>query len=89
MPATYICIPERNHVSRVCSVSAVLYLQVVLHVMLFPCFVLYEVCVRCPMWLFSVVPRFRVARVFSSSSSSYYYYYCCYYLLTGVLLSIE
>jgi len=45
---------ERNHVSRVYSI-AVLCLQFVLLVMSFPCFVLYEVCVRCPMWLFSVV----------------------------------
>jgi len=50
----YIYIPERNLVSRVYSI-AVLCLQFVLHVMSFPCFVLYEVCVRCPMWLFSVV----------------------------------
>jgi len=31
----YNYVPETNHVSRVCSVAAALYLQFVLHVMLF------------------------------------------------------
>jgi len=35
MQAIYNCIPETNHVSTVYSVAAVLYLQFVLHVMLF------------------------------------------------------
>ena len=35
MQGIYNYIPERNHVSRVYSVAAVLYLQSVLHVMLF------------------------------------------------------
>ena len=35
MHGIYNYIPETNHVSTVCSVAAVLYLQSVLHVMLF------------------------------------------------------
>jgi len=35
MQGIYNYIPERNHVSRVCSVVSVLYLQFMLHVMLF------------------------------------------------------
>ena len=35
MQGIYNCIPETNHVSRVCSVAAVLYLQFMLHVMIF------------------------------------------------------
>ena len=35
MQGIYNCILETNHVSRVDSVAAVLYVQVVLHVMLF------------------------------------------------------
>ena len=58
-------IPETNHVSRVYSV-AVLYLQFVLHAVLFHTLnmsctftlVLSEVCVQCPIWLFFVVPCF-------------------------------
>jgi len=38
MQGTYHYIPERNHVSRVCSVAAVLYLQFALHVTLLPMF---------------------------------------------------
>ena len=38
MHGIYISIPETNHVSRAYSVAAVLYLQFVLHVVLFrPC----------------------------------------------------
>jgi len=53
-------------VSRVCSVAADLYLQFVLHVMLF-CMLgifctftllLAEVGIRCPSWLFSAFPLF-------------------------------
>jgi hypothetical protein len=50
-------IPETNHVSR-----AILYLQFMLYVMLFPMLnvpyftsVLSAVCVQCPTWLFCVV----------------------------------
>jgi hypothetical protein len=35
MQRIYNCIPETNRVSRVCNVAAVLYIQFVLHVMLF------------------------------------------------------
>jgi len=35
MQAIYNYIPETNHVSTVCSVAPVLYLQFLLHVMLF------------------------------------------------------
>jgi hypothetical protein len=35
MQGIYNYMPETNHVSRMCSVAAVLYLQPVLHVMLF------------------------------------------------------
>jgi len=56
--------PETNHVSRVYSVAAVLYLQFVLHAILFRpheiCFVIFTlalsaVCVQCPIRLFLVV----------------------------------
>ena len=64
MQAIYNYIPETNHVSTVCSAAAVLYLQSVLHVMLFrPCNVLCTFtsalpagCVQCPTWLFFAVP---------------------------------
>ena len=71
----YNYIPVTTHVSRAYNVAAVLYvyIQFVLHVMLFRMLnVLYFhistfrsvcvcvcVCVQCPVWLFSVVPRFR------------------------------
>ena len=53
-------IPETNHIY---SVTAVLYLQLVLHVMLFRMLNMFytftlalpAVCVQCPVWLFSVV----------------------------------
>jgi hypothetical protein len=35
MQGTYNCIPETNHVSRVYSVAAILYLQFMVHAMLF------------------------------------------------------
>jgi hypothetical protein len=35
MQGIYNCIPETNHVSRIDSVVAVLYIQFVLHVLLF------------------------------------------------------
>jgi hypothetical protein len=59
MEGIYNDTPEMNLVSRVNSVSAVLYLQFVLHVMLFrmsnvqySTIVLSEICVQCPIWLF-------------------------------------
>jgi hypothetical protein len=55
MQGIYCCTPEINHVSRVYIVAAVLYLQFVVHVMLFSMLnmfctftlVLPEVCVQC------------------------------------------
>jgi hypothetical protein len=56
MHGIYCCMPETDHFSRVYSVAAVLYLQFVVHVMLFRMLnmfrtftlVLSEVCVQCP-----------------------------------------
>ena len=59
--------PETNHVSRVYNIAAVLYLQFVLHVMLFRMLDMFRtftlvlsevsaVCVQCPIWLFFAVP---------------------------------
>ena len=70
MQGIYNYIPETNHVSRVQSVAAVLYLQFVLQVMLFHpwnmfctfTLVLSKVCVRCPIWLFFVVPWFQASQ---------------------------
>jgi hypothetical protein len=67
MQGIYICIPETNHVSRINSVAAVLYVQFVLHVMLFRpwnmfctfILALSAVCAQCPIWLFFAVPEFR------------------------------
>ena len=36
MQGIYNYIPKTNHVSRVCSVAAILYLQFMVHVMIFP-----------------------------------------------------
>jgi hypothetical protein len=60
MKDIYSYIPETNHVYRVYNVAAVLYLQFVLHVMLFRVLnisctftsALSAVCVLCPIWLF-------------------------------------
>ena len=59
MQGIYNYIPETNHVSRVHSVASALYLQFVLHVMLFHIrnmfctftLALSAVCVQCPIWL--------------------------------------
>ena len=67
---------ETHHVSRVYSVAALLYLQFVQQVMLlrrwnmFCTFTLLlsEVCVQFPIWLFVVVPRFRVVPVCRSGT---------------------
>jgi len=64
MQGIYNYVLETNSVSRVYSVAAVLYLQFSLSVMLFPMLNMFctltlalsEVCVQCPMWLFSPVP---------------------------------
>ena len=66
MQCNYNYIPEIKHVSRIYIVAAVLYLQFVLHVMLFHSlnmlctFTLAHsaVCVLYQMWLFSVVPLY-------------------------------
>ena len=64
MPGIYSYIPETKHVSRVQIVAAVLYLQFVLHVMLFRTCNMFctftsalpAICVQCPIWLFFTVP---------------------------------
>ena len=63
MQGIYNYMPETNHISRLCSVTAVPNLQLVLHVMLFYTsntfcsftLVFSEVCVQAPMLLFSAV----------------------------------
>ena len=63
MQGIYSYVPETNHVFRACSVAAVLYLQFVLHVMLFRMLNMYctftsalpTVSVQCPIWLFAVI----------------------------------
>jgi len=60
MQCIYNYIPGTNHVSRVHSVAVVLYLQFMLHVMLFPMLNMFctftsalaAVSVKCPIWLF-------------------------------------
>jgi membrane-associated HD superfamily phosphohydrolase len=56
----YNYMPETNHVSRIYSVAAVLYLQFLLHVMLFRPWNMFctfrlalsVMCMQCPIWLF-------------------------------------
>jgi len=62
MQGFYNYIPETNHVSGVYSTAAVLQIQLMGHVMLFPmmnvlycCISTFQVCVQCLMWLFSVL----------------------------------
>jgi len=72
MQGIYNYIPETNHVSRVYSVAAVLYLQSVLYVMLFRqrntvCTLTlapYAVCVQCPtrLFFFSQFLNFELSR---------------------------
>ena len=60
----YSYVPQTNSVSTVYSVAAVLYVQSLLHVMLFGMLNMFctftsalpTVCVQCPVWLVSVVP---------------------------------
>jgi hypothetical protein len=72
----YNYIPETNHFFRVNSVAAVLYLQFLLHVMLFRMctftLVLSEACVQCLIWLFysSFIIIIIIIIIISSSSSS-------------------
>ena len=63
MRGIYSYVPETNHFSWAYGAAAVLYLQFVLHVMLFRTlniFVLlheyFAKYVQCPIWLFFVVP---------------------------------
>jgi hypothetical protein len=67
MQDIYDHMPETNHVSRVYSVAAVLYLQFVLQVMSFRMLDMFctftlvlsevpAVCVQCPIWLLFAVP---------------------------------
>jgi hypothetical protein len=64
MQGFYNYLPETNPVSRVYSVAAVLFLQFVLHVILFRprnmfctfMSALPAVCVQCPVWQFVVFP---------------------------------
>jgi hypothetical protein len=78
MQGVYIYIPETNHVARVYTVAAVLYLQFVQHVMLFRVLnmfctftlVLPKVCLQCPKWVF-----FFFFFSFLISCFPYYYYH--------------
>jgi hypothetical protein len=63
MQGRYNYIPQTNRDSRVYSFAAILYLQFMATVMLFPMLnvctfilILYEVSVHCPIRLLSVVP---------------------------------
>jgi len=65
MQDIYNYVPETNHDPTLYNVAAVLLLQYMAHIMLFPMLnVLYEyftsvlpaVCVQCPVWLFCLVP---------------------------------
>jgi len=68
----YNYIPETNHVSRVYSVAAILWLQFFVCVMQFSMInILYfyistlqSVCAQCPMWLFSVGPWCHAFQVY-------------------------
>jgi hypothetical protein len=64
MHGMYNYVPDTNHISRLYSVAAVLYIQFMLHAMLFCPWNMFcmftsalpTVCGQCPMWLFFVVP---------------------------------
>jgi len=64
MQGIYNYTPETNHVSRLYSVAAVLYLHLVLHVMLFCPWNMFctftsalsAVCEQCTIWLLFVLP---------------------------------
>ena len=81
MQGIYNCIPETNHISRVCSVAAVLYLQFVLHVMLFHVLNMFhtftlalpEVCVQRPLWQFFVVSWFVLSRCVAEALSEWFW----------------
>ena len=87
----YKYLPETNHVSRVYSVAAVLYLQLVLHVKLFHPWDMFcnftlalpAVCAQCPIWLLLYFLNFVISRYVSqvlhewfwNGSSRPYYYW--------------
>ena len=63
MQGIHTHIPETNHVTRGYIVAAILSLLFIVPLCLVPALVLFsftlalsEVCVQCPIWLFSVVP---------------------------------
>jgi len=66
MQGIYSYISETNHVSRAFSFSAVLYLQFLVHIMLYSqwnkfctfTLALSIVCLQCLMWLFCLIPKF-------------------------------
>ena len=68
MQGIYTYIPEKNYVPREYSVAAILLLLfmvlislvAVLNILYFYISVPSEVCVQCPIWLFSVVPLLHV-----------------------------
>jgi hypothetical protein len=70
MLGIYNYVPETNLVSRVCGVTAVLYLQSVLHVILFRPSIIFRaftpalpaVCAQCPIWLFLQLLNFVLSR---------------------------
>ena len=76
MQGIYSYIPETDHVSRVYSVEAVLYLQFVVLVMLNRPWNMFcattvarsVVCAQCPIRLFFVLPWFRAFLVFCSGT---------------------
>ena len=85
MQGIYTYIPETNHVPRDYSVAAILLLLFMVLISLVPVFnllyftlVLSEVCVQCPMWMFSVVPWLYVFLVWCPR----YYYYSLSVFLT-------
>jgi hypothetical protein len=71
MPGIYNYIPETNHVGRVYSFAAILYLQFVLHVMLFPTLIA----------LYLDIGTSRSMCAVPNIAVYYYYYYYYYYLI--------
>jgi len=92
----YNYIPETNHVSRVYCVAAVLYLQLVLHVMLFHpwnkfcifTLAFSTVCVPCPIWLFFEFFNFVLSQYIAQVLSKWFWngcihpFYCWFIIIT-------
>ena len=57
MQSIYNYIPETNHVSRVYSVAAALYLQFVLHVMLFHIFIIIIIFITLMQSIYHYIPE--------------------------------